>query len=74
MIDKPYQVTPEALRQEANNLEYTGRQHYADIMRWAADIIEELEAAICKHQESFNLRDDEPTAVEYELWKALEKG
>lgn len=42
MIDRKDQVTPEALRQEANNLEYTGRQHHADIMRWAADIIEEL--------------------------------
>ena len=31
-----------------------------------------LEAAICKHQESFNLREDEPTSIEYELWKALE--
>ena len=59
MIDKPYQVTPEALRQEANNLEYTGRQHYAEIMRWAADKIEMLELEASRlHERSSKMIDD----------------
>ena len=43
MIDRKDQVTPAALLWEAMNLRYTGREHGANVMRWAAEIIEELE-------------------------------
>jgi hypothetical protein len=48
-------------------------EHLFGRIRQADKRIAALEAAICRHQESFNLREDEPTSIEYGLWKALEQ-
>jgi hypothetical protein len=44
MIDRPEDLTPDGLLEEASSLEYTGRAHAAEIMRWAAERIRQLEA------------------------------
>lgn len=46
MIDKPIDVTPDALRHEAKMLRYTGRGHAATIMEWTADRIAALQARL----------------------------
>jgi len=43
MIDRIEDVTPEALEMEASDLAYTGRRHAAQVMRWAAERIRQLE-------------------------------
>lgn len=48
MIDNPDQITPKELRSEASSLEYTGRPHHAEIMRWVATMIEEQEETMKK--------------------------
>lgn len=43
LIDKQEHITPAGLQIAANNLEYTGRKHEANIIRWCANIIEDYE-------------------------------
>lgn len=56
MIDKPIDVTPDALRHEAKMLRYTGRGHAATIMEWTADRIAVLEDTLKEIAGSSSLR------------------
>lgn len=57
MIDRLEDVTPEALNIEAFDLEYTGRAHAAQVMRWAAERIRQLE------QEAHHVRKQKAQTV-----------
>ena len=47
-IDKPKDITPGRLRHEAFDVEYAGRKHAADLLRWCADKIEEQDEMLVR--------------------------
>lgn len=51
MIDRKEDVNPTSLRSEAFNVEYAGRPHTAQVLRWAAEILENYKIVEYVHLE-----------------------